>query len=190
MPITTRFRPSPALVVSSLALAVALGGTGYAAVVLPANSVGTAQLRNGAVVASKVKPHSLLASSFRGGQLPRGDPGPVGLAGPAGPAGPAGQKGDSATKLWAVVRGADGSVIRQSGGINVTTPAGAGKYVVTFPQSVNACAPVVTLSGTGATPDEGSASATTGSQATQFNVQTLDSGGGHDNETFSIAVFC
>lgn len=187
MPITTRFRPSPALVVASLALAVALGGTGYAAVVLPANSVGTAQLKNGAVVGSKVKAHSLSAASFRPGQLPKGDPGPVGLAGPAGPAGP---KGDAATKLWAVVRGADGAIVRQSGGIGVTTPAGAGKYVVTFPQSVNGCAPVVTLSGTGATPDEGSASATTGAQATQLNVQTLDSGGGHSNETFSIAVFC
>lgn len=187
MPITTRFRPSPALVVASLALAVALGGTGYAAVVLPANSVGTAQLKNGAVVGSKVKAHSLSAASFKPGQLPKGDPGPVGLAGPAGPAGP---KGDAATKLWAVVRGADGAIVRQSGGIGVTTPAGAGKYVVTFPQSVNGCAPVVTLSGTGATPDEGSASATTGAQATQLNVQTLDSGGGHSNETFSIAVFC
>ncbi|HEY6030938.1 MAG TPA: hypothetical protein VIU44_10255 [Gaiellaceae bacterium] len=186
MPITTRFRPSPALVVASLALGVALGGTGYAAVVLPANSVGTAQLKNGAVVGSKVKPHSLPATSLKG-PLPKGDPGPVGLAGPAGPAGP---KGDAATKLWAVVRGADGAVIRQSGGIGVTTPAGAGKYVVTFPQSVNACAPVVTLSGTGATPDEGSGSAAVGAQPTQLNVQTLDSGGAHSNETFSIAVFC
>ena len=54
-----RRRPSPALVVACLALAVALGGTGYAAIVLPANSVGTKQLKNGAVVATKVKMHSL-----------------------------------------------------------------------------------------------------------------------------------
>ena len=38
-----RHRPSPAMVVSLLALTVALGGTGYAAIVLPANSVGTTQ---------------------------------------------------------------------------------------------------------------------------------------------------
>jgi hypothetical protein len=42
-------RPSPALVVACLALAVALGGTSYAAVILPKNSVGTAQLKRGAV---------------------------------------------------------------------------------------------------------------------------------------------
>jgi hypothetical protein len=35
-----RLRPSPALVVASIALAVSLGGVGYAAVKLPRNSVG------------------------------------------------------------------------------------------------------------------------------------------------------
>jgi hypothetical protein len=47
--------PSPALVVSSFALLVSLTGTGYAVGVLPGDSVGTAQLRNDAVVSSKVK---------------------------------------------------------------------------------------------------------------------------------------
>ena len=44
-------RLSPSIVVASLALLVALGGTGVAAVnaVLPGNSVGTAQLKNNAV---------------------------------------------------------------------------------------------------------------------------------------------
>ena len=48
-------RPSPALVVATIALIVALGGTGYAAFKLPANSVGTKQLRKGAVTPSKIK---------------------------------------------------------------------------------------------------------------------------------------
>ncbi len=68
----TRFRPSPALVVASIALLVALGGTGYAATALPPNSVGTAQLKNAAVTAAKVKPGSLLKSSFAANQLPTG----------------------------------------------------------------------------------------------------------------------
>ena len=44
-------RPSPATVIASLALLVSLGGTSVAAVtaLLPPNSVGTLQLRNGAV---------------------------------------------------------------------------------------------------------------------------------------------
>jgi hypothetical protein len=50
-----RFHPSPALVVSLIALFVALGGTSYAAInSLPANSVGTRQLKNGAVTALKL----------------------------------------------------------------------------------------------------------------------------------------
>lgn len=85
-----RYRPSPAMVIALLALAVALGGTGYAAVVLPKNSVGTAQLKNNAVIASKVKDGSLRAADFAAGQIPAGPVGPAGPAGAAGATGPAG----------------------------------------------------------------------------------------------------
>ncbi len=51
----TKVRPSPALVISLIALFVALGGTSYAAInSLPKNSVGTKQLKNGAVTAKKL----------------------------------------------------------------------------------------------------------------------------------------
>ncbi len=46
--------PSPAMVVACLALIVALSGAAYAAANLPPNSVGTAQLKNGAVTSTKV----------------------------------------------------------------------------------------------------------------------------------------
>ena len=45
---------SPAMIVACIALAVALGGTGYAAIVLPANTVGTVQLKANAVTGPKV----------------------------------------------------------------------------------------------------------------------------------------
>lgn len=47
-------RPSSALVVSTVALFVALGGTSYAAFTLPSNSVGTKQLKAGAVTGPKI----------------------------------------------------------------------------------------------------------------------------------------
>lgn len=47
--------PSPALVISLLALFLALGGTTYAATSLPKNSVGTKQLKKNAVTAPKIK---------------------------------------------------------------------------------------------------------------------------------------
>ena len=54
--------PSPAFVVSLLALFVALGGTTYAATSLPANSVGTKQLKKNAVTAAKIKNGAIVAS--------------------------------------------------------------------------------------------------------------------------------
>ncbi|MDQ6817870.1 MAG: hypothetical protein M3018_10785 [Actinomycetota bacterium] len=53
---TARTRlPSPALIISVIALVVALGGTSYAALnSLPKNSVGTKQLKNNAVTTSKI----------------------------------------------------------------------------------------------------------------------------------------
>jgi hypothetical protein len=40
----THYRPSPAMVVACMALLISLGGVSYAAIKLPANSVGTKQL--------------------------------------------------------------------------------------------------------------------------------------------------
>ncbi len=103
-----RLRVSPAMVIGCLALLLALGGTGYAAIKLPRNSVGTAQLRSNAVTSAKVRNGSLLVRDFRNGQIPRGpvgetgpagpqgSPGPAGSAGPAGPAGPPGPAGGAA----------------------------------------------------------------------------------------------
>src|SRR6266566_5608160 len=50
-----RVRPRYASVVATVALFVALGGGAYAATALPANSVGTRQLKKNAVVRAKIK---------------------------------------------------------------------------------------------------------------------------------------
>ena len=76
--------PSPAMVVACVALIVALGGTSYAALKLPRNSVGNKQLRPSAVTSGKVRNGSLTAKDFRASALKRG------------PRGPQGPKGDSA----------------------------------------------------------------------------------------------
>ena len=89
------FGLSPSLVISILALTIALGGTSYAAFSLPAGSVGTPQLRNRAVTESKIRRHTLLVSDFKPGQLSsggavQGPPGPRGPQGGSSPQGPAG----------------------------------------------------------------------------------------------------
>ena len=64
--------PSPALVVACVALAVALGGVGYAATTLARNSVGPAQIKDNAVSSSEVKNGALKRIDFAAGQLPPG----------------------------------------------------------------------------------------------------------------------
>jgi hypothetical protein len=49
-------RPSAPLVISLLALFVSLGGVGYAAISIPPDSVGAAQLRNESVTYTKIAP--------------------------------------------------------------------------------------------------------------------------------------
>lgn len=88
-----RFRPSPALVVASVALLVSLGGVGYAAARLPRNSVGTAQLRNNAVNSAKIKNHSLKSADLARNTVRQGPPGATGPTGPTGATGPQGATG-------------------------------------------------------------------------------------------------
>lgn len=64
-----RFRPSPAMIVAIVALVLSLGGTSYAAIVLPAGSVGTKQLKSNAVVGAKVKTGSLTIGDISPGSL-------------------------------------------------------------------------------------------------------------------------
>jgi len=85
-------------VMSLCAVFIALGGVGYAAVKLPANSVGTSQIRDSAVTGAKVKKGSLTASDFAVGQLPsgpQGKPGDQGAAGAVGATGATGATGST-----------------------------------------------------------------------------------------------
>jgi hypothetical protein len=98
-----RARLTFANVISLIALFVALGGTGYAAIKLPKNSVTSKTIKKGAVTnaklgknavtSSKVKDGSLLKQDFANGQLPAGAQGPQGIQGPPGTNGTNGTDG-------------------------------------------------------------------------------------------------
>ena len=93
------------MVVASLALLFALGGSSFAAVnaLIPPKSVGTLQLKNysvgtlqlktNAIVGAKVKNGTLSRLDFRPGAIPAGPQGPQGPQGPVGPQGPQGPQG-------------------------------------------------------------------------------------------------
>jgi hypothetical protein len=79
-------RPSPAMVVALIALCVALGGGAYAAIKLPRNSVGTKQLKKGAVTPPKLSAKT--RKQLKGKTGPPGTPGAPGQPGTPGSAGP------------------------------------------------------------------------------------------------------
>src|SRR3982074_1975429 len=83
-------------VVATVALFVALGGVGYAAITVPANSVGTRQLKNGSCPLRKISRAARRALHGQGGLVgpqrpkgPKGDKGPKGSTGARGAQGPA-----------------------------------------------------------------------------------------------------
>ena len=78
-----------------IALFVALSGASYAAIKLPINAVGTAQIKKDAVTSTKVKDGSLLAGDFKAGQLPAGAKGETGAAGASGVTAANGTSGSS-----------------------------------------------------------------------------------------------
>ena len=65
--------PSPAMIVACVALFVALGGTSYAAIVLPANSVGTKQIKKNAVTGAKIKNATLTGAKIKDASLTGAD---------------------------------------------------------------------------------------------------------------------
>ena len=136
MPIPRKL-PSPALVLASAALVAALGGTGVASVsTVPRASVGTVELKNGAVTTAKirngqvtsadiadggvtsadVRNGSLHRLDFRPGQLPHG---------PTGPQGPPGAPGVAAREQVATETALSSTSPR-----NLTTTCPAGKQVL------------------------------------------------------------
>lgn len=108
-------------VTATMALIVSLGGTSYAAIKLPKDSVGAKQIRADAVSSSKVEDASLLSKDFKAGQLPQGlqgrtgATGPTGTTGATGPAGPAGPIGLAKVTMEAASGAGEATAFCQSG---------------------------------------------------------------------------
>lgn len=182
------------LILSTTALLVALlgatplGEAAYEAVV-PKNSVGAAQLRNGAVTSAKlrgdavtsqkVRNRSLRAVDFAAGQIPAGPTGPAGPAGPAGQKGTRGEPGPSDGYADVSVGPAAVPTVGATTRVATLRIPGAGKFLLWAKTWLNrptagqptqfACALVA-----GADKDLSFASAPTGLQQTVTNILAID----------------
>ena len=125
--------------VGYLALFIALGGVSYAAITLPINSVGSKQIKRGAVKNSdlgksavttgKVKNGSLLSIDFKPGQLVAGAPGATGAPGPKGDRGTNGTNGSPGVSGYQLVESAE--IANPAGSQDFgSVPCPAGKSVL------------------------------------------------------------
>ena len=126
-----RERLTYANVASTIALVLALGGTSYAAITLPRNSVGGEQVRSRAITSRHVDNGSLRLGDLGSGARRA-------LRGQEGPPGP------PAAKYFAAV-GPGGSFIRGTATHGGHTVGGSGAYTVGFAANVSGCAYSATL---------------------------------------------
>jgi hypothetical protein len=84
-----RLRLTYANLMATFAVFMALGGVSYAAIKIPSNSVGSKQLKKGAVTKAKLSSHTLKALSGKRGR--------TGATGPQGPKGAPGTPADLST---------------------------------------------------------------------------------------------
>lgn len=116
-------KPSPATILSIVALVFASAGTATAASLLTGAQIKNGSLtgidvKNGTLKSVDVANGSLLALDFKAGQLPAGPQGPQG---PQGPAGPQGAPGVSGLEVVTAQTGFDSLAFK---GVIVSCPAG------------------------------------------------------------------
>lgn len=132
--------PHASTVISSAALFVALSGTGYAAVTIKANSVGSSQIRNHSITQRDIKPGSLTSSVIKDKTISAKDVAPStlrALEGDPGAAGAAGTTGLPGMSLSVNTRSATGALRKSSsdpaigpGQVTVTASCEAGEFAV------------------------------------------------------------
>ena len=120
-------------VAATLALFLALGGAAYAATQLPKNSVGTKQLKKGAVTAAKINVKTRNALRGAAGPAgPQGKTGKTGKTGAKGATGPQGKTGNTGADGTgpAFETFTSGKTFAATPTAIVATNLGAGAYVV------------------------------------------------------------
>jgi hypothetical protein len=180
-----RGRLTYANVTASLALFVALGGTGYAAITLPRDSVGAKQIRANAVGSSEIRRNAIQTRdiSRRAKSALRGQRGPAGPAGPAGPPG--------ITEFVQV--NSDARIVAGTTQGIAWSASDPSLYRIEFRRDVAACAYSAVLASVpgGSVPNPVAGRITVGSAGgPAVNVRTYDAAGAPSQQPFHLIVAC
>jgi hypothetical protein len=208
-----RRRLSFANVTSAVALFVALGGTSYAAITLPRNSVGSAQIRTHAVKKSEVDKHAvgrweILPNGVARSEIRRDAVGPSEIRGNAVSSDEVQdgtlQAGDISSAGRAALSGVSFRVASTAAGAAaggnaraIAHTANTGVYTVDLGQDVSACQYAATIggvkSGTAIEPPAANAEVVTASpstDATNVVVTITDDAGAAIDSAFHLLVAC
>jgi hypothetical protein len=187
-----RSKLSFANVISLTALFVALGGTGYAAMTLPHNSVGSAQLRRHAVGQSELKTGAVTSRALHNRSVTLSDISVSartalrGTTGPQGPAGPAGPTYRAAVP--------SGGTVQRGNAVSAEHQGGTNEYRVTFARDVSTCVATATLAAVpaGAGTDQPVAGRITVAQdqPTSVLVRTFAADGSPAEQPFNVILAC
>jgi hypothetical protein len=175
-------------VVATLALFVALGGSSYAAVNLPRNSVGSPELKTNAVGAAEIRRKAVRSSEISDRSIRLRDISTTarkalhGQAGPAGPPGPT---------FFATIRSSGGIV---QGNASESMSTGPGVRAISFPKSLVGCAASATLTsiagGPNPDPPVDARIRTETSSDGRAIVRTFDESGTPTFYPFNLIVAC
>jgi len=166
-------RPSPALVVSMIALVVALAGTAYAAQTINGGSIKKQTIGGG-----KLKHKTLTGFQINTNKL--------GVV-------PAAKR--ASHTYWAVVDnpGNPGNAtLARASDASITAAEGGGAVTVTFPQNVSGCAAVAGRNNAGTSvPNPGYAQTnTSAANPNGIEVHTRDKEGKNEDADFHLIVVC
>jgi hypothetical protein len=166
-------RPSPAMVVALIALAVALGGTAIAA----------QTINGGAIKKQTIGGGKLKKKTLTGFQINTNKLGVV----------PAAKR--ATHTYWAVVNnppGAGNAALARTSDSGITAAEGGGAVAVVFPQNISACANVASRNNAGTTPPGAGFAQTNTSpaNANAVEVRTRDAQGNPEDADFHLVVVC
>jgi hypothetical protein len=129
-------------VIATIALFLALGGTGWAAARLARNSVGPAQIRTNAVGAAEIRTGAVRANEIRNGAIGLDDISTTARQALRGPTGPQGPAGPGAPAYWTAINHAGDRV---AGNATRASHSAVGLYEIDFNRNVQACPAQATI---------------------------------------------